>query len=104
MWKIPDFISEEDLTDRPLILRLILASVLQTSVTYSQETRPVLTNQDIATLSVAGVPEQVLLKAIKAAEDEFDVSGLALANLKRDGISDELIGAILRAKANPKRT
>jgi len=46
----------------------------------------------------------VLLKAIKAAEDDFDVSGLALASLKRDGISDELIGAILRAKANPKST
>ena len=73
MWKLPEFVTEEDLTDKPLILLLMLASVLQTSTTYSQESRPRLANQDLVTLLGHGIPESLILQAIAATDREFDL-------------------------------
>jgi hypothetical protein len=95
MWKIPEFIPDEDLTKMPLILLLILASVLRTSVTYSRESRPRLANQDILAMVGHGLPDGVVLQAIKATENEFDVSPYGLRALKRAGVSDELVDAML---------
>jgi hypothetical protein len=74
MWKLPEFVTEEDLTDKPLILLFMLASVLQTSITYSQESRPRLANQDVVTLLDHGIPEEsLILQAIAATDSEFDL-------------------------------
>jgi hypothetical protein len=82
-WKIPEYIPDEDLTRMPLALLLVLASVLQTSATYSEETRPKLANQDIAALVAHGLPERVILQAINATENEFDVSRDGLPILRK---------------------
>jgi hypothetical protein len=99
MWKIPDFIPDDDFTDNPLILLLLLASVLQTSVSYSLDTRPCLTNQDIVTLLDRGIPEGLVLEVIDATENNFDLSRLHVINLMRHGVSDKLIDAMVRAKS-----
>ena len=104
MWRLPEFISQEDLMDKPLILLLVLASVLQTSITYSpKERRPRLVNQDVVALLAHGLPESLVLTAIKTTENEFDVSGDGLCNLKRAGVSNQVIDAMLSAKLKNSR-
>jgi len=95
MWKLPEFVTEEDLTDKPLILLLLLASVLQTSITYSQESRPRLANQDVVTPLAHGLPEPVVLQAFEVTENEFDVSTDGLRCLRNAGVGDRLIEAMV---------
>lgn len=104
MWKLSEFLSqEEDLIDKPLILLLVLASVLQTPITYSAEGRPWLANQDVVSLLAHGLPESLILRAIKGTENEFDVSFDALSNLKKAGVGEEVIDAMFSAKlTNPR--
>jgi len=90
--------SEEDLTDRPLVLLLLVASVLQTTITYSSECPPCLRNEDVITLVSHGLPEVVVLRAIQATENAFDITPLELRNLQNSGISDTLIEAMLSVK------
>jgi len=96
MWKLPEFMTEEDLTDKPLIVLLILASVLQTSITYSRDRPPRLANQDVVTLVDHGIPESLVLRAIEAADNEFDICPQSLHDLKQAGVSNHLIAAMLR--------
>jgi len=96
MWKLPEFAMEEDLTDKPLILFLVLASILQTSITYSPESRPRLANQDVVALVNHGLPERLILRAIDAADNEFDLCPCGLRGLKESDISAEMIDAMLR--------
>lgn len=96
MWNLPEFVTGEDLTDNPLILLLVLASVLQTPITYSPESRPRLANQDVVALVNHGLPERLILRAIEATDNEFDLCPHGLQDLKKAGISDEVIDAMLR--------
>ena len=98
MWTLHELLPEEDLMERPLILLLIVASILQTPITYSLDSLPQLSNQDVLTLIAHGLPESIVLRAIEATENDFDVSWPALLSLKRDGIRDEMVEAMLRAK------
>lgn len=98
MWTPQEFASEEDLTQSPLILLLIVASILQTPITYSPDSLPRLSNQDVLTLRAHGLPESIVLRAIGVTENGFDVSWSAQLHLRREGISDEVIEAMLRAK------
>ena len=72
MWKLPEFVTEEDLTDKPLILLLLLASVLQTSISYSSESGPRPANQHVVALVDLGLPESLVLRAIEASDNVFD--------------------------------
>ena len=104
MWKLPEFISEEDLLDKPMILLLVLASVLQSSVTYSPGDSLCLGNQDVVTLVAHGLPETMVLRAIeKKTENKFDVSPAALRDLRKAGISDELIAAMCSTQLTKSR-
>jgi len=103
MWKLPEFVSEEDITDKPMVLLLVLASVLQTSITYSPKSRPRLGNHDVMALLAHGLPESIVLKAINAIENDFDLSSNGLRDLKRTGVSDELIDAMQSAHLQKSR-
>jgi len=96
MWKRPEVVTEEDLTDKPLILLLLLASILQTPITYSPESRPKLANQDVVALVNHGLPDRLILRAIDATDNEFDLCPYGLRDLKEANISDEMIDAMLR--------
>jgi hypothetical protein len=100
MWKLPEFVTEEDLTDKPLILFLILASVLQTSITYSRASQPRLANKDVVALVDHGLPESLVLRAIDATEQDFDLGPHSLRDLKEAGVSSDVIDAMLRKSAS----
>jgi|SRR6516164_6778452 hypothetical protein len=102
MLRLPEFISQEDLMDKPLVLLLVLASVLQTSITYSPG-RARLVNQDVVALLAHGLPESLVLRAIDATDSEFDLSCDGLCNLRKAGISNEMIAAMLAAAIRNSR-
>jgi hypothetical protein len=103
MWKLPEFVSEEDITDKPMVLLLVLASVLQTSIMYSPESHPRLGNRDVVALLARGLPENLVLKAINAVENDFDLSSNGLHDLKRTGVSDEVICAMQSVQLQKSR-
>jgi hypothetical protein len=97
MWRLPDSTPEDDLLDKPPILLLLLASALQTPITYSANSRPQLTNQDVATLVDLGFPKGLLSRAIAACDNEFDLCPDCLRDLKDAGATDQVIDAMLAA-------
>jgi hypothetical protein len=103
MWRLPEFISEEDLLDKPMILLLVLASVLQSSVTYSPGDSLCLANQDVVTLVAHGLPETMVLRAIEKTKNKFDVSPASLRDLRKAGISDALIAAMCSTQLTKSR-
>jgi hypothetical protein len=104
MWKLPEFVSEEDITDKPMVLLLVLSAVLQTSIIYSPgESGARLRNKDVMTLLRHGLPESLVLKAINAIENDFDLSNSGLRDLERTGVSDQLINAMQSANLEKSR-
>jgi len=103
MWRLPEFVSEEDLLDMPMILLLVLASVLQSSVTYSPGDSLCLGNEDVVTLVAHGLPESMVLRAIEKTKNKFDVSPASLRDLRKAGISDALIAAMCSTQLTESR-
>jgi hypothetical protein len=58
-----------------------------------------LTNPDVVKLSEAGVGEAIIIQTInRAAQTKFDTSADALVQLKKSGITDSVLAAMLAAK------
>ena len=68
---LPEAAANDNLIEKRLILNLILASVLGTSVQYTPDTKLRLTGQDIKKLVASGLPDSVVLNAIEISETEF---------------------------------
>src|SRR5271154_4632023 len=60
-----------------------------------------LTNDDIIKLAQAKLPDSVLLAKIKSSTCDFDTSADALIKLKRAGVSDAVLQAMVEAPAPP---
>lgn len=61
----------------------------------------VLSNNDIVEMTRAGLPESVILTKIKGAEGRFDVSVASLIEMKKAGVGNEVINALLQSKPAP---
>jgi hypothetical protein len=61
----------------------------------------VLTNETIAAMTKAGLGPDVIVAKIRSAPSTFDVSVDALIRLKQDGVSDEVINAMIEAGEAP---
>ena len=68
---LPEAAANDNLIEERLILNLILASVLGTSVQYTPDTKLRLTGHDIKRLVASGLPDSVVLNAIEISETEF---------------------------------
>jgi tetratricopeptide (TPR) repeat protein len=66
-----------------------------------QSSPEVLTNDDIIKLAQAKLPDSVILAKIKSSNFDFDTSPDALIKLKRAGVSDSVLQAIVDASAQP---
>jgi tetratricopeptide (TPR) repeat protein len=60
-----------------------------------------LTNDDVIKLVQAKLPDSVILAKIKSSNSDFDTSPDALIKLKRAGVSDSLLQAIVEAMTPP---
>lgn len=70
----------------------------QTKVTPKKTVSPsadVLTNQSIISLVKAGLDKTIIITTIKNAESSFDVSATALTSLKKQGVHNDVITAMV---------
>jgi hypothetical protein len=93
----PEAISDESLTERRPILRL--ATVLQSSVSNHQKTKPRLTGQAVVKLVASGLPESVSPSRVERNDKSFDVSPVSLLNLRLALFGEKVIAAMPKYQA-----
>jgi hypothetical protein len=79
---------------KPAILAL---SLLVSQLSMGQAAPPEITNSDVVSMTKAGIGEQTIILAIQRGPVKFDKSPQALIALKRAGVSDQVLNAILLA-------
>lgn len=79
---------------------ILLLFVSNITVAQKKSDETILTNSSIIELVKAGLSESVILAKIKNSKCEFDTSSSALVSLKENGVSDNIITAIIEAKSN----
>lgn len=67
------------------------------STVYAQD--EVMTNDEVISLSKAGLNQTIIINKIRTSKTNFDMSTDALIALKKAGISDEIVTAMLEAKS-----
>jgi hypothetical protein len=83
---------------KSLIFPVVLAVMfLGVTAVRAQET---ITNEEIISLTKAGLASSIIVGKIKTSKTNFDTSADALIRLKQNGVGDEVIAAMFDAK-NP---
>ena len=79
-----------------MISAVLVACLLAAEVPVQGATKP-LTNDDVLTLAKAGLAEDTIIAAIRAQDSNFDISPSALLKLKQDGVTTNVLGAMVTA-------
>jgi hypothetical protein len=93
----PEATSDVSLTKSQLILRL--ATVLQSSVSNHQKTKPRLTGQAVVKLVASGLPDSVSPSRVERNDRSFDVSQVSVLNLRQGLVTKNVIAAMLKYEA-----
>ena len=90
---------------RLLQLTLLLAFSLALSVPFSAQatTDNVLTNADVARMVKAGIPESIIAREIQMSRTDFGTSPAALIELRNQGASERVLGAVLDSRMGPSK-
>jgi len=80
---------------------LFLGAILLIAIAVSAQTETV-TNAQIIEMAKVGLGEEIVLSKIRTSGGDFDVSATALIELKKAGLSDAVISAMME-KTNLKR-
>ena len=83
---------------RSLQLSLLLALFLTLPLYAQAPTDHVLTNADVAKMVKAGLPESIIVREIQMSRTDFGTSPTALIDLKRQGASEAILGAVLDSR------
>lgn len=78
-----------------------LALIALLAVAAPLDAQEVLTNQTVESLAAAGVGDQIIIAKIRSSATSFDVSTDQLINLKKHGVSDNVISAMIDAAGKP---
>jgi hypothetical protein len=70
---------------------------LTSSFLLAQKSRVPITNADVISMTKAGLAEQTIVLAISQGLSDFDTSPQALVQLKKAGVSDRVLNAMLAA-------
>ena len=93
-----ELIEDAHLYRRP-ILNLILTALLESSFLESdlesEQYSPPVNNQDIVKLVRSRLSESLVIHVIQVYESDFDTSSDGLLNLRKSGIGDAVIAAML---------
>jgi hypothetical protein len=86
---------------RLLLLIFLLAFLLALPVPFSAQapTDNALTNADIGRMVKAGIPESIIVREIQMSRTEFGTSPAALIELKKQGASERVLGAVLDSRS-----
>jgi hypothetical protein len=82
-----------------LFLTLFIVSAMSfclTTTIFGQD--EILTNDEVISLSKAGLSNSVIIDKIRGSKTNFDLTTDGLIRLKRAGISDDIVSAMLSAK------
>jgi hypothetical protein len=84
-----------------VLLGVFVCGLLVQSALGQNRAKP-MTNSDVVSMVKAGLPENIILTAMRSQETNFDNSAAALVDLKNQGVSTNIIGAMLViAKGQP---
>lgn len=85
------------------LICLLAAAVFTVSATnaHAQET---MTNDEVISLSKAGLNPTLIVGKIRTSKTNFDLSTDSLIKLKQAGVSDEIVTAMLEAKSGKSTT
>ena len=85
---------------RLIQLTFLLALSLSFPARFSAEapTDSVLTNADIVKMTKAGISESIIVREIQMSRSDFSTSPAALIELKKHGVSEDIIGAVLDSR------
>ena len=76
---------------------ILIVFCLASSVASAQE--EAMTNEEVVSLATAGLNSSVIVNKIRTSKSNFDTSTDALIKLKKAGIGDDVINAMLEAKS-----
>jgi hypothetical protein len=74
---------------------ILFACFMISSAVFSQTKPEVLTNKGVIELSKAGFGKDMILAKIESSNCKFDVSTAALIDLKKQGVPDDVVKAIM---------
>src|SRR5215471_4321525 len=77
-----------------VLLGVFVCGLLVQSALGQNRAKP-MTNADVVSMVKAGLPENIILTAMRSQETAFDNSAAALVELKNQGVSTNIIGAML---------
>jgi hypothetical protein len=82
------------------VLRLALVVVVASSLTVAASAaQEVLTNDSVVQMIKAGLPESVVIAKIRSTPTKFDLRTDQLVGLKKSGVSDKVLEAMMAAPA-----
>jgi hypothetical protein len=88
---------------RQMMTSAFLISVLFIAALPLRAT-PSLTNNDVVTLAKAGLGEETIIAAIQAQDASFDISVRALLKLKQEGVTSNVLRAMIAAMSKKGTT
>ncbi len=94
-----ELIEESHIYKLPVV-SLIVAALLDNSFLSSEQHRVRLTNAHVVRLANSCLSDSVIVRVIGVYETEFDTSDRGLLALKRKGVSDQVIAAMLSKELN----
>jgi hypothetical protein len=77
---------------------ILLIFLLALPVLAQAPSNNVLTNADIVKMMKAGLPEGIILREIRMSNTDFATSPAALIELKKQGASERILGAVLDSR------
>jgi hypothetical protein len=89
---------------RLIQLIVLLAFLLALPLLAQAPTDNVLTNADIVKMVKGGLPESIILREIQLSRTEFSTSPTALIELKKQGVSEGILGAVLDSRMGTSRS
>ena len=89
---------------RLLQLAFLLGFLLALPLLAQAPTDTVLTNADIVKMVKAGLPASIIVREIQMSRTDFATSPAALIELKKQGASEGILGAILDSRMGPSRS
>jgi hypothetical protein len=88
------------------MIRIMLALALVAGMALSMPAatslaQEVLTNDSVVQMIKAGLPESVVISKIRSTPTRFDLKTDSLVNLKKAGVSDKVLEAMMAAPSSP---
>jgi hypothetical protein len=88
---------------KPVFARVLLTLALSLATAYiAHAAEAPMSNDDVAQMVTSGLSEDVVLGAISANDVNFDVSARGLLALKKAGVADKVVQAMLAAEARKR--